>query len=59
MAFKEKNRIVNFISNIVLTTATANTIAAKTTILEIFKSKPFVDFRFKFKAFYIQVRLNI
>jgi hypothetical protein len=40
-------------------TILTDTAAAKTTVPEVSKPKPFADSRFKFKAFYTQVRLSI
>jgi hypothetical protein len=40
-------------------TSLTNTAAAKATAPEISKPEPFAGFRFKFKAFYTQVRLDI
>jgi hypothetical protein len=44
------------VSIIIAVTATA---AVKITISKIFKPEPFVDSRFKFKAFYTQIKLGI
>jgi hypothetical protein len=33
--------------------------AAKATVFKVFKSEPFVDSRFKFKVFCIQIKLRI
>jgi hypothetical protein len=42
----------------IATIATA-TAAAKATVFKVFKLESFVDFQFKFKAFYIQIKLGI
>jgi hypothetical protein len=60
MASGKKNRATSFILSIVFTTTTDTTIiiSAKITVSEIFKSEPFAGSRYKFKTFYIQIRLD-
>jgi hypothetical protein len=60
MALGDKERAASLIPSMASTTATAAlTMPIKAIILKIFKSESFSDFKYKFKAFCIQVRLNI
>jgi hypothetical protein len=59
MAPLEKERAVSLILSVVTTSATMADNTTKAPVPKISKPDLFVGFRFKFKAFYTQVRLGI
>jgi hypothetical protein len=62
MAPLGKERALNSTLSVATTSVTMATIVGNTSkvpVLEIFKLDPFAGSRFKFKAFYTQVRLGI
>jgi hypothetical protein len=62
MAPSGKERVLSLILSVATTLATVATIAGNTIkvpVSEVFKSDPFAESKFKFKAFYTQVRLGI
>jgi hypothetical protein len=42
-----------------IVTAVTTTAVVKATVFKIFKPEPFVGSRFKFKVFYLQIKLGI